>query len=145
MINISEKLPPRQEWERVKKAIDLMYENMNTNKNVNENENANKKANVFQTFQATFGRFPTPLQTDELKQYLGFGMDEDLLCYGLEKTAMNGATFRYALKIFDSWLDERIMTLAAAKERDQKYQGGRKNGSYKQDSGQEKPKSKFYW
>jgi DnaD/phage-associated family protein len=96
---------------------------MDTNKNVKNVKNdkeidptttadpAPKEYNFYLTFQRAFGRVPTPLQSQDICNYIDKdGLEERLICYGLEKASKAGKDYGYAARIFGKWKSKGIFT-----------------------------------
>ncbi|MGG1571620.1 DnaD domain protein [Fictibacillus sp. NRS-1165] len=81
-----------------------------------------KKISIYEVFYQTFGKVETPIQTQSMMQFQQEGLSDDLIIYGLEQTGLAGANFRYAEKIFHSWVKDGIRTIEQAKAAEQKYQ-----------------------
>jgi DnaD/phage-associated family protein len=110
--------------------------------NNNNKEKSEKKINVFDMYHQVFGRFPNTFQIEDLNFYLGNGMDEDLLVHGLNLTAKRGMHFGYTAKIYDNWLDKKIMTLKQAEEESNSKQ---QKGEKKNDIDKGHNRSELYW
>jgi DnaD/phage-associated family protein len=82
---------------------------------------APKEYNFYQTFQRAFGRVPTPLQSQDICNYIDQdGLEERLICYGLEKASKAGKDYGYAARIFGIWKSKGILTYdAGVKEQEQ--------------------------
>jgi DnaD/phage-associated family protein len=130
----------------------------NNNKNVNKDLNvkndlkdpaattgdmpARNEYNFYTTFQRAFGRVPTPIQSQDICNYIDEdGLEEELICYGLEKTAKAGKDYGYAARIFGKWKSKGIFTYdQALKEQEEFELNKRASPQFKQNKSVKKDK-----
>lgn len=84
---------------------------------------AENKYNFYTTFQRAFGRVPTPLQSQDISNYIDEdGLEERLICYGLEKAAKAGKDYGYAARIFGKWKSKGIFSCDQALKEQEEFE-----------------------
>jgi DnaD/phage-associated family protein len=72
-------------------------------------------------FLQTFGRYPTPMQLQELSDHIDNGFENDAIVYAIEKAGKAGASYLYAIGILKNWGKKGIFTLEQAEEEERNH------------------------
>lgn len=92
-------------------SLELLYEKLiNIVKDVPEKD-VSVSGSVFEVFEKELGKTLSPMQYEQIKEWIGRGVSEELIIEALKETVINGAnSFRYIDTIINRWMDKGYKT-----------------------------------
>ncbi|MGO4888020.1 DnaD domain protein [Anaerobacillus sp. MEB173] len=83
---------------------------------------------LYEIFEKSFNRVPTPMQIDILASFIDQdGLPEELVLYGLSIAGEKGKPFSYAKSILTNWCKGKIRTVEEAKHVSEEYYARKNN------------------
>lgn len=92
-------------------SLELLYEKLiNIVKDVPEKE-INVSVSVFEVFEKELGKTLSPMQYEQIKEWIGRGVSEELITEALKEAVINGAnSFRYIDTVINNWMNKGYKT-----------------------------------
>ncbi|WP_079475594.1 DnaD domain protein [Marinococcus halophilus] len=112
-----------------------------TNNELNNSSSNNavslsSERNPFEKYQECYGKFPNTQINNHIRYFEQQGMEDQMICFAIEKAASNGSGFNYVLGILNNWKDKGLYTYEQALN-ERKRREESKHGEHResQDSG----------
>jgi len=92
-------------------SLELLYEKLiNIVKDIPERE-INVSSSVFEVFEKELGKTLSPMQYEQIKEWIGRGVSEELIIEALKEAVINDTnSFRYIDTVINSWMNKGYKT-----------------------------------